>query len=167
MHSVHWTLIAVFGAGVILGAMILIVRQGELSDAANGKVRNLAQVRAMVEANPTRSFEQTVRLHAIPVRGWCFDWVVPANGTCRMSAPAFVVAEPTDGGEPLELAFGDTPLLAAQLRRIPLLDRLAHKPQIINWAKAGIYTVELKRAPCISGEPRPCFSAVVLDVGQS
>jgi hypothetical protein len=84
------------------------------------------------------------------MRQYCFTWQLPANGICRLSGPALLAAESSDQGEPL-------------LRRIPMLDALAHQPQAIDWAIPGVYSVELKGTSCFSGQTGPCFQAIILD----
>jgi hypothetical protein len=126
-------------------------------------VYTLATLRALVADDPSGRMGQTVRLHALPVRQSCFDWVLPVNGICRLAEPALLAAEAGDRGEPLPLAWGDPPQLLALLRRTPMLSSLAPKPQTIDWGTPGVYSIELKRAACVPGEISPCYQAVILD----
>ena len=166
MRVTFWLLAVALAVSAFLGAVSLIIRGSTLPHASSARVYNLAAVHVLVESRPEDALGQILLLRATPVQQWCFDWVIPANGTCRLLASAFVAAESGDHGQPVVLAFGDTPPLAALLRQVPLLGPLMGKPQVIAWAKPSIYRVELQRAPCIAGERRTCFHAVVQDVAQ-
>jgi hypothetical protein len=163
LRSVLVVLGAICGTVVLLGTCVRMTIGDDLPRATHLRVYSLAAVRAMVESDPSRALGLTVRLRAIPVRQWCLDWVLPANGMCRLTAPAFVSAGPQDPGEPVVLAFGDIPPLLGALRAAPMMGAIVPRPHVITWATLGIYAVEIERASCIPGESSLCYHAVVLD----
>lgn len=160
MRDRPWSVVAAVGAAVLLGVYAAMAPGNQ---APHSRVYTLAAVRARVANDPSGWLGRAVRLRATPARQWCFDWVLPANGTCRLSAPALLAAEPGDRGAPLPLTWGDASPLLALLRRAPLLGALAPRPQAITWGTPGIYRIEFTGTPCLAGQTDPCYQAVLLD----
>jgi predicted ribosomally synthesized peptide with SipW-like signal peptide len=123
----------------------------------------LATLRASVSDHPSGWRGRVVRLRAVPTRQWCFDWVYPANGTCRLVAQAFLPAGTDDQGAPVLLGWEPPPPLLALLRSAPLIGVLAPGPQSVNWGRPGQFRVQLRAASCVAGAQDPCYEAAVVD----
>jgi hypothetical protein len=124
-------------------------------------IYSLAALRANLESDPTNWLGRTARVHAIPVLQWCFVWTVPSP-RCALQEPA-LVSPKTNTDAPLPLAWGSAPPLLAFLRQVPLLGAVAPPPQVIQWARPGIYRVQVLVASCFAVGMGPCYKATVLD----
>jgi hypothetical protein len=153
-------LVAAVGAALLLG-FLTVTTYG--SSVAHARTYTLAAVRALVAKDPSGWLGRPVRVRAAPALQWCFAWVLPANGTCRLAEPALVATEPDDWGEPLPLGWGDASPLLTLLRRTPVLSAFAPRPQALSWGIPGVYSIELKEVSCVSGQTGRCYQAVVLD----
>jgi hypothetical protein len=147
--------------GVVCLSVCVVTTIG--SPVQHAQVYTIGSLRVKLAVDPAAWQRQIVRVHAIPARQWCFDWALPANGTCKLWEPALLGDERGNMGEPLPLAWGSPPPRLAVLRRMPLLALLAPSPQAIDWATPGVYTIQLERASCFSGGTGPCYEAVILD----
>jgi hypothetical protein len=124
-----------------------------------GAVYSVAGLHERLAAHPAAWVGRPLRVRALA--GACTTQ--SGTGPCLYWQPELTDPDAPPGAWALPLARGSSPPLLALLRRLPLLGDLAPPPQRPHWGQTRVYSLLLQAGPCFTGDPPPCYEAVLID----
>jgi hypothetical protein len=148
----------VLGKGAVQVGSHLATALSILRIAPDGPTYGVADLQRQAIRDPGRWIGPTVlvRGRAAMDRSWSApDSIVTRFDLIDPGAPS--------GAGGLSLAWGGADPLLAALRRLPLIGRLAPRPQVLRWGAPATYRVRLRASPALACGTSPCYEALLLD----
>jgi hypothetical protein len=149
--------------GCLVGLVLLtglVVAAGG-SQAAQGPVHTVADLRERLIAQPAAWVGRTVRVRGIVLFSGCLAWDAGGGAPCPDSS---VYLLDQDGAHLLPVVVGKPDPLLAAWRRLPLAGKLVPAPQQIQWGALTTYRARLSAAPTTLYATPPCYAAQLLDI---
>jgi hypothetical protein len=148
----------VMGRGAVRAGPDLASALSTPGIAADGPTYAVADLQRRVIRDPGRWIGPTVL-----VRGRVAmdrSWKAPDSIVTRFDLIDPGAPRGTPG---LALAWGGADPLLAALRRLPLIGRLAPRPQVLRWGAPATYRVRLRASDALACATPPCYEALLLD----
>jgi len=142
----------------VLGVLACLLLLTTVAGAwgGRGRVYGVSQVIAGLSRDPRAWVGRTVLVRGVALR------LLPGCGAGQWCLEGLYEPAARRRGPILLLEPGPADSLVARLRRVPILDGVAPRPQRLRGAVA-IYRVRFQAAPRQSCDARPCVTAILVD----